>query len=220
MRTPCIVITRDRLSYAKACLASLEQYAYLVDIIIVDHGSTYPPMVDWLLHESLCPVFYCGERSPRALWEWDRLRSIVGDRSYLVTDPDVVFDDACPSDWLARMDDEMHQRRTPVKVGLGLRVDDLPAGTLGGRVRAWEGAFWLERTASGRAWKAPVDTTLALYPPLSVQPGFEWVNATRLDAPYLLRHLPWYGELDAEEAAYYREHALPGATHWSVTGGW
>jgi hypothetical protein len=42
----------------------------------------------------------------------------------------------------------------------------------------------------------------------------------RLDAPYLLRHLPWYGELDAEEAAHYREHALPGATHWSVTGGW
>lgn len=220
MRTPCIVITRDRLSYAKACLESLEQYGNLLDITIVDHGSTWLPMVDWLARQR-CPVWMLGDRTARDLWDdHQSLSEIVGDQPYLVTDPDVVFDDGCPGDWLAVLDDEMHQRRTPVKVGLGLRVDDLPVGAaLSEKVRAWEGEFWLERTASGRGWKAPVDTTLALYPPLDVRSDFALTPATRLDAPYLLRHLPWYGELDAEEARYYREHALPGASHWSVTGG-
>lgn len=105
-----------------------------------------------------------------------------------------------------------------VKVGLGLRIDDLPGY---GRVpfpdvRAWEGAFWTNRADPG-AWHAPVDTTLALYPPLSRQREFRLGPAIRLDAPYLLRHLPWYETgPESEELAYYREHALPGATHWSV----
>jgi hypothetical protein len=58
---------------------------------------------------------------------------------------------------------------------------------------------------------------LALYPSLSVAPDFSLGPAARLDAPYLMRHLPWYetAETDTEELAYYRAHALPGASHWA-----
>jgi hypothetical protein len=215
--TPLIVITRDRVTYTRQCLASLEPYG--LDIHIVDHGSTWLPMLDWLA-ECPYPVHRRGDLPPRALWEWNELDRIVGPNRYLVTDPDVVLDDACPRDWLARLDEELSAEAVhgATKVGLGLRIDDLPDTELTAMVRRWESAFWAARTSSGRAWRAPVDTTLALYrhgaAPFALGP------AARLDAPYLARHLPWYGEDPAvDETNWYRAYALPGASHW-INGGW
>lgn len=221
--TPLIVIVRDRLSYMLRCLASLEPHAARLglDIHLVDHGSTWPPMVDWL---ATCPypVHYRGNVPPRALWEWDGLQRIVGglgSRRYLVTDPDLVLDDDIPGDWLLRMSDELTATTGLIKVGLGLRLDDLPDTDLSATVRGWELAFWQDHTPTGQAWRAPVDTTLALYQPLSAVPGFALHPAARLDAPYLARHLPWYGDLDPAETDHYRTHALPGTSHW-INGGW
>jgi hypothetical protein len=223
MKTPCFVITRDRVSYTQLCVASLERFHDL-EIHVVDHGSMWPPMVSYLdgLRHA---VHYCGNLPPRALWSADGLlRSVVGglgSRRYLVTDPDVVLDDACPTDWLDRLHEELNAEASAggIKVGLGLRLDDLPDTELADKVRAWEGAFWMARTASGRAWRAPVDTTLALYQGLAVAPDFALGPAARLDAPYLMRHLPWYGDIDEDETAHYRDRALPGTSHW-INGGW
>lgn len=219
MKTPCIVITRDRVSYTRLCIESLERFPDL-EIHIVDHGSTWPAMVSYLdgLRHA---VHYRGDETPRSLWQWPGLRHIIGDREYLVTDPDVVLDDACPDDWLEQMraDLEHAHSAAAVKVGLGLRLDDLPETDLAVKVRAWESAFWADPVESGRAFRAPVDTTLALYHGTAVRPDFEIAPALRLNAPYLLRHLPWYGDLDPAETAHYRARALPGTSHW-INGGW
>lgn len=223
-KTPCIVITRDRASLARPCLASLERFVDEIDIHVVDHGSTYPAMLD-LLDGCPHPVHRAGDNSPRALWDSPELERIVGrDRTYLVTDPDLVFDAGCPSDWLNALKIEYveQSRGTEIKVGMGLRIDDIPLNTAMGReVLAWESGFWQTRTRSERSFHAPVDTTMALYPPLVKQPSFQLAPAVRLDAPYLMRHLPWYGyeEEQPEETAYYREHAIVGSSHW-INGGW
>lgn len=216
--TPLIVITRDRLSYTLRCLESFARQD--LDIHIVDHGSTWEPMVDWL---ATCPypVHYRGDQTPQSLWQWDGLQRIVGglgSRRYLVTDPDIVLDDDIPADWLLRMHDELNSPGL-IKVGLGLRLDDLPDTDLSGKVRGWELAFWQHRTDSRRAWRAPVDTTIALYQGRGVAPDFAIHPAARLDAPYLARHLPWYQDLDPAETQHYRDHALPGTSHW-INGGW
>jgi hypothetical protein len=222
-RTPCIVITRDRVSYTRLCIASLERFPDL-DIHIVDHGSTWPPMLSYL-DGTRHTVHYQGDRPPRALWDKTGLiQSIIGglgSRRYLVTDPDVVLDDECPPDWLDQLHNELDAEAPygGVKVGLGLRLDDLPDTDLSWKIRAWESQFWNAQTPSGRGWLAPVDTTLALYQGLSVAPDFALGPAARLDAPYLARHLPWYGDLDEAETAHYRARALPGSSHW-INGGW
>ena len=223
MTTPLVVITRDRLSYTLRCLESLAAYraGYDLDIHLVDHGSTWPPMVDWL---ATCgyPVHYRGDQVPGSLWSWDGLQRIVGglgSRRYLVTDPDVVLDEAIPGDWLCRMSDELSHTPGLVKVGLGLRLDDLPGTELSAKVRGWELAFWQDRTQTGAAWRAPVDTTIALYQGRAIAPDFAIHPAARMDTPYLARHLPWYQDLDPEETAHYRAHALPGTSHW-INGGW
>lgn len=219
----CIVITRDRVTCTRECIASLEHYPEL-DIHIVDHGSYWGPMLDYL-DSSPHPVHRQGDHPPRYLWVSDKLADIVGRHArYLVTDPDIVLD--APDDWLEMLHRELDQGDI-VKVGLGLRLDDLPDTELAAKVRLWEAAFWQQRRPSGAAWSAPVDTTLALYPPLAGQPDFRLAPAARLDAPYLVRHIPWYDNnpslpceaTPSDEAAYYRDRALPGSTHWA-NGGW
>ncbi len=221
--TPVVVIVRDRVTVLQQCLQALEASSYGLDIHLVDHGSTWPPMLDWL-HVAPYPVHWCGDQPPRALWDWDGLPGIVKDSRYVVTDPDVVLD--CPDDWLCRMADELAADANGyvVKVGLGLRVDDLPDTPLARRVVAWETPFWRERTPTGCGFRAPVDTTLALYQPLTVEPRFQLHPAARMAAPYLVRHLPWYDDPATRESgraedAYYRAHVRPGASHWAH-GGW
>jgi hypothetical protein len=215
--TPCIVITRDRATYTQLCVASLELVEGL-DIHIVDHGTTWEPMLSYL-DASPHPVHHCGSRPPRALWEWEGLRKIVGTGGrYLVTDPDLVLHPDCPPDWLLRLGHEL-DHGDAVKVGLGLALHDLPDTVLTAKVKAWESSFWGERTPCGTAFRAPVDTTLALYPPLDGHPIFRLTPAARLDAPYLVKHLPWYGDPDEAETIYYRSRVLPGSSHW-INGGW
>lgn len=224
MTTPCIIIMRDRISHLRLCVESLERSGADIDIHIVDHGTTWEEAMPFL-QGGRYPVHQRGDQPPRSLWD-DRglLQRIVGglgSKPYLVTDPDVVLDPDCPSDWLDRLRDELYAEAVygGIKVGLGLRLDDLPDSELSTKVRAWESQFWLAQTPSGRGWRAPIDTTLALYQGLTVAPDFALGPAARLDAPYLLRHLPWYGDLDLGETAYYRAHALPGTSHW-INGGW
>ncbi len=217
---PCIVITRDRVSYTRQCIESLKRFN--LEIHIVDHGSTYGPMVDYLrdIDGTFCPyipVHYAGSHAPRDLWTWPALREIVGDSPYLVTDCDIILDPECPDDWLGELFDHLDFSGFS-KVGLGIRVNDLPNTRLGIAAQTWEASFWMSPYGA-RAYRAPVDTTLALYPPLSHKPEFSIAPAVRLAAPYLIKHLPWYGDLDPEEAIYYKAHCLPGASHW-VNGGW
>lgn len=210
--TPLIVIVRDRLTVLRQCLQSLAASSYDLDIHLVDHGSTWEPMLDWL-RQAPYPVHWRGDQPPRALWDWDGLPGIVNDVRYVVTDPDVVLD--CPADWLCRMADELRPDR--VKVGLGLRLDDLPDTPLAKSVTAWETPFWQDR--AGDVYRAPVDTTIALYQPVTVEPRFQLYPAVRMAAPYLARHLPWYATSDTAEDIHYRAHVLPGASHWAH-GGW
>lgn len=212
--TPCVIITKDRVSYTRLCVASLERYD--VDIHLVDHGSTWPPMLHYLAN-SPHPVHYRGPNPPRSLWQWDHLGEVVGGGRYLVTDPDIVLDPACPDDWLHQLHRVLDKHEL-AKVGLGLRLDDLPDTPLSAKVRAWERPFWVTPLDEG-LWTAPVDTTLALHPPLHVRSGFALHPAARLGAPYLIRHLPWYGETDLAEGAHYRTHMIEGSSHWA-NGGW
>lgn len=214
---PCFVITRDRVTYLKTCLASLMTCPEL-DIHIVDHGSTWPPMVEYLDWPPVL-VHRRPAHPPRDLWTWDGLPDVVEDQPYLVTDPDVVLD--CPTDWLTQLQIELADHPEAAKVGLGLRIDDLPDTALAAKVIDWERGFWgaSASLANRRGFRAPVDTTLALYSPLTTRPGFMVGPAVRLNSPYLLRHLPWYEVDESEELAYYRAHALPGTSHWAH-GGW
>lgn len=222
MRTPAIVIARDRLGCLMRCVRALAEAD--LDVHVVDHGTTYEPLLDWYSHESadagVVGVWYRGTWPPRSLWEWAGLEPIVGtERPYIVTDPDVVPDEGCPADWPAHLLSGLARWPNVAKAGMALRIDDLPAEyEHADRVRRWESRWWASGRFDERSYPwyhASVDTTLAAYPPLGHRSEFALDPSVRTGFPYVARHLPWYrvGEPPADEV-WYDRHLTAGISHW------
>ena len=159
---PVIVISRDRLDCLRQLIDWLETADGVGPIHIVDNASTWPPLLEYL------------ERSPHTV---HRLEVNLGHHSpwvtglvaqlseapFVVTDPDVVPDPACPLDALARFGEILERHPHFDKVGFGLRIDDLPDSFAHrDAVTRWEQQFWTAELEPG-VFKAEIDTTFALY---------------------------------------------------------
>jgi hypothetical protein len=224
------VVMRDRVTYARQCVAALE--AAGLDVVIVDHDSAYGPAVAWLadletyadeVNQDAVPTIFWGDnRHPRDLWRpGGSIEQLVGaGEPFIVTDCDVVPDESCPADWPTFLGDLLDAEPTAVKAGLGLRTDDLPEHFAHrDQVRAWEANYQPPRAWPVDPWGAvwaDIDTTLAMY--RRFEP-FRLGPAIRTTAPYVARHLPWYensANLTPEQVFYYERTAHG---HWRAPEG-
>jgi hypothetical protein len=210
---PVFVICRDRVSSLLTLLDWLER-VHLQSVYLVDNDSSYPPMLDFYAttpHRVIRLERNVGHLAPWAAGIVDRL---APDRPYIVTDPDVVPTETCPADTPQRLLEHLQAHPDSVKVGLGLKIDDIPDHYVHKKyVQAWEGQFWEHEIEPG-LFRAAIDTTFALY-----RPGQSFAKrpALRTGPPYVARHLPWYvaaGEL-TEEERYYRAHASRSINSWN-----
>lgn len=238
--TPAVVICRDRLDYTKQCVWALLGSPDVADIHLVDHGSAWGPMLEWLgmiagpvnRHAEVrgrvdvrrIHVHWQANAHPRDLWSDGTLASIVqpGER-FVVTDCDVVApSDWRGRDWLAQLHRILDADPALVKAGLQLRTDDLPEHNPDQRrIVEWEANYrqagQLRRMAALSdqvAWyyAASLDTTLALYRRLE---AYAIDPSARTSHPHhLARHLPWYEnpETLSDELRHYYAHAEYG--HW------
>jgi hypothetical protein len=207
-----IINVRDRLASLVPLVDWLER-AGNAEIWLLDNGSTYEPLLDYL---SASP--HHVRRTHANLWhtapwlsglvpELNRFASVV------VTDPDVVPDEECPLDALDHFADVLNRYPDVLKVGFGLRIDDLPAHYAhADTVVAWEQKYWQREIAPG-LFDAPIDTTFAMY---RAGVGYVLAPALRTGAPYLARHLGWYEDSahPGDELLHYRAHADPLTTNW------
>jgi hypothetical protein len=235
-----IVITRDRLNYTLECMQGLVSTPGIDEVHLIDHGSTYGPMIDWLgklgganwhrrdgsMFDGRVHVHWRGNAHPRDLFAppggvHPGLADIIepGER-FVLTDCDIEP----PADpgWLEHLGALLDANPDAVKAGCGLITDDLPDHfEHADRVRMWEANYQGFNTlrrdkTSGLAWyDASVDTTLALYRelgPFALDP-----SVRSADARFMARHLTWY-EASANptpEVEYYRAHALNGVSMWA-----
>jgi hypothetical protein len=214
-KTPILIICRDRLDPLRQLLGWLDSAGYERPVLI-DNGSTYPPLVDFLEDCSSIEIVRLGDNLGHlAPWQSDLVQAKFGSVGpVVVTDCDVVPDAACPDDAVERLAEALLRHADVDKVGLGLRIDDLPDSYgLKNEVIAWEKKFWETEIAPG-VFDAEVDTTFALYRELGQM--HTTVRALRTGAPYLARHLSWYSDSSAasEEQIYYRQHSDGKTSHW------
>lgn len=213
------IIFRDRKTYGQRCLAALLEAG--LDVVVVDQGSTWEPALGWLddLPRDGIPVLRRGGgHHPRDLWEWGPFRDACGTGRYIVTDPDVVPSGDCPAGWPAYLGEVLDRCGRP-KAGLGLRLDRIPARyQRREQVLAWEGQFW-RNPVDDSMFDAIIDTTLALYQPLTETPEFT-VTAVRTGPPYVADHLAWYEDLEnlPPELEHYHRHTDPGCSYWTLHG--
>lgn len=213
-QTPVFVICRDRLSPLRQLVSWLES-AGMTNIIFIDNDSAYKPLLEYY-NSTPYQVIRTGKNiGHTVVWSEGMAKALFPNQYYIVTDPDVIPDEACPKNAVANFY-ELHCKYSDYqKVGFGLQIDDLPDHyKLKSHVIEWESQFWKEELEPG-VYEAGVDTTFALYKPYT---DFYMLHPSiRTGRPYTARHLPWYVDsekIDPEEA-FYRMHARQDVTSWN-----
>ena len=213
---PVFILTQDRRSCLDILITRLETDG-MRNLYILDTGSTYPPMVEYLKRVQY-PVVPCdmkNRRAPKfALWDCDVLQRTKNlDRHFLYTDGDVVPDYDCPSDWAKYLLELLAKYPKQPKAGLGLRLNDLPdCYAYKGDVLKHEAALW-QKSVGPHLFDSQLDTTLALYAPGTPHR----YHCLRTGGKYLIRHLPWYYNTAnlPEEERYYLDHMHGHASYWA-----
>ena len=203
--TPVIINNFNRLEYLKQLLAWLEK-AGMKRVFILDNASSYPPLLEFY-RNCKYPVFILDENvGHKAFWETN-FALLFKNQHYVLTDPDVVPIEECPLNVIEYFYKLLDKYPDITKVGFGLRIDDLPDHyPRKEEVIAWEEQWWKNEIEAG-VFKAPIDTTFALYRPNTW--GQQWRTTLRTGNSFLLRHSPWYKNEEemCEEDFFFRKNA-------------
>lgn len=215
--TPIIILNKDRLEPLKKLVESLKVRNYN-NITIIDNESTYEKLLNWY-KESGLDVFY--NNIPETKYDTGTLYRLAFEikhekfvkllsSHYVFTDSDVVPIDECPEDFIESLID-IRERHNCHKVGLGLKIDDLPENDFSKGIIKNENFFWLDRIQDDKyeIYKAGVDTTFAIYAPNSL-PLLNH-NVIRSGGKLIARHIPWYYDLNnlPEDEMYYLRNLAP-----------
>jgi len=165
--------------------------------IIVDNGSTYKPLLKWLSTCEYTVHRLRGEADHLSPWKFGFVRHHAAGKPYIVTDNDLDIS-GVPLDMVEYLQAGFEVENV-TKVGLSLEILDLPYNDYTKEVVDWEKKFW--QTQIGGYFRAPIDTTLALYN--SITPLTNFYPALRADRPYTARHLPWYNVPPLSEEEQY-----------------
>lgn len=200
---PIVINNFNRLTTLKILISSLEVRGYH-NIYIIDNNSNYPPLLEYY---NDCP------------YEVFRLKKNIGHKSiwktgiykrfwkgfYVYTDSDVVPDDQCPDNFIEHFHEVMMRHPLATKVGFSLRTDDLPDAFLQKKAIVDSQKIYWEHQVEKDLFRAPIDTTFALYRPFSKTNVNWYMLHFRTAGKYTAKHLPWYndsGNLSDEEKFY------------------
>jgi len=232
VKVPVFIISFNRLTCLQKLVAWLES-AELAEPIIVDNGSTYPPLLDWFdrMRGTIAIHDFKDNYGPYRVWD-QRLfeaRTSPEQPFYVVTDPDVVPIAECPKDAIPRLVDAWNALRSP-KVGLSFRLETIPDTLPSGHdIRAWETRMQSDGVrqpdgAGARAlpgcYESMLDTTFQvnhrdMLPPSGGSSGI------RLAHPYQADHLGWHLDphhLSDEERYYWQTASHLASTIHTLRG--
>jgi tetratricopeptide (TPR) repeat protein len=212
---PIIVNNRDRLAPLQRLLDWLAKAGHR-NVVVLDNRSTFPPLLRYYENlKGIRIVNLNANLGHTALWRSESIRLLGIETPFVYTDPDILPDEGCPLDAVAHFCRIVLWYGADVKVGFGLRIDDIPDHYRHKpEVLAWESRYWRKdiEFRPDLYWSV-IDTTFALYGPRS---GYA-VPGIRTGPPYVARHLSWYVDSSnpSEEEEYYRRHADPNIATWA-----
>ncbi|MBU3808759.1 MAG: glycosyltransferase [Candidatus Paraprevotella stercoravium] len=216
-QVPIIINNFNRLTTLCKLIDALELRGYN-NIYIIDNASTYPPLLEYY---KTCPykIFFLKENLGfKALWKSGLNRQLCKDY-FIYTDSDVVPASYCPEDFIDYFLAQLKKHPFARKVGFSLRIDNLPDFYAHkSEVLRTENAYY--RNLKDGLYRAPIDTTFALYRPRIGLSRSRSVEAYRTAYPYQAEHLPWYVDSSnvSEEEQYYISHCQH-ITSWTAKAG-
>ena len=210
---PIFINSYNRYGCLKKQITRFEEME-LLNLIIIDNASTYPPLLEYLneLSKKYTVVYLSTNLGSYALWRSGMFNSEINLSYYIYTDPDIVPIPECPSDVVKYLIEILEKYSRVCKVGIGLRIDNLPDTKVGNEAREFEEKYW-NSPLGNNLYKAPIDTTFCVYRPngrIGHQVGI------RTGYPYVAEHSTWYEDLDnlSEELKYYKKTLNRRWTQW------
>lgn len=157
-------------------------------VIIIDNGSDYPPLLDWYRKTEHHVHFMGVNYGHRVIWERGILDLFEVTGRHIITDSDLDLS-GVPDDFIEVLSRGLDLHPNAAKCGLSLEIEDLPESSEGNFIRYHcEARYWLNKLPTGY-WNAPVDTTFAMYRETARSYTHSGV---RSDRPYTAKHVPWY----------------------------
>lgn len=192
---PIFIISYNRLEDLKKILLRLENDGYK-NIQIIDNASTDKELIDYLKKSKYTKYLLEKNWGPNVLWECHLFDDIINNNYFVLTDPDIIPIEDCPSNYIKYFYDILQKYPEKSKVGFSLKLDDIP-DEYKYKYDIWryESFYWEDyiNNSDGILYDAPIDTTFALYRPGT--PGRNesiFFNSIRTGYPYIARHLGWY----------------------------
>ncbi len=216
---PIIINNYNRLTMLKRLIGSLTSRGYR-RIVILDNQSTYPPLLEWYEKCEFEVVRLPQNFGFKALWKYAPVRRRFCSDYYIYTDPDVMLSHECPADVVEQMFCILKRhKKKAFKIGPSIRLTDIPDYYAHKKeVVAFESKYFKEKTQVNglTLYRAPIDTTFALYRPRIGLSRRVTLESYRMAEPYSIQHLPWYinSECIDEEERYYMESCKK-PTMWS-----
>ena len=215
---PVYIINFNRLSYLKKMIAMLEKYG-LRNIHIIDNVSIYPPMVEYLKNTPYKVHYMDKNYGHMVFFIADEFKDVRENEYYVLTDPDVIAVDECPSDFMDYFYFILQRFPKFNKVGFSLKTDDISGSAEAKELMIkWETQFYKKRLNIFKPYlyDSALDTTFAMYRPQKDWKNKDFYKAIRIGYPYEARHLPWYKDLRnlSEEDKFYNQYDC-GSGNWN-----
>ena len=202
---PIIIIGFNQYTYISKMVKQLENYTK--DIIIIDNGSTFKPLLKYYDEEYKYTLLKMDSNHGHKVYEDKFVKYLVGDL-FIITDPDLEFNKNLPKNYISELIKISNEYKAG-RVGFALLIDapdirtELSYASL--PIKEWEGRFWKNKINHPylELYNAPIDTTFCLLNTIHNKFGL----TIRIAGNYTCKHLPWhhyfYKDLLKEEYDYY-----------------
>lgn len=194
-----------------------------LDVVILDNESKYEPLLAWYetkpcIIERL-PVNYGNFvlwSAPTAIPNFEKPNFFdkykIEGQQYILSDCDLGIN-AVPKNFVEVLKEGLKRYEWAVKCGFSLEISDLPDTAIANEAISWEANNWNGKL-DDMYFKAPVDTTLALYRGYGESNDFD--NCLRTDKPYCARHETWYYQSLPEDEKFYISRLTTAHNHYSI----
>ena len=123
-QTPILINCRDRVTPLRELVDWLERAGH-ERIALIDNGSTWEPMLDYL-KASPHSVLFESNHGARAPWKM----GILPTEPWVYTDCDIIPIPDCPLHLVDKLQEVLDRWPTCPKAGPGLYLDDVPEDTI------------------------------------------------------------------------------------------
>ena len=216
---PIYIISYNRLDYLSQTIEWLEKNGY-TNIVIIDNKSTYKPLLDYYKTCKFKIAFMKKNWGHNVFYKAPRFFIKSRFTFHILTDPDLLPVDECPSDFVEVFTRVMMTYPDVSKVGFSLKINDLPDEYyLKDEVLRWESKFYScpidNELFSCKLYNANIDTTFAVNSPLFLRPFRNKYKGIRTGFPYQARHLPWYNISLSDEERNYIKTIRKDVSNWN-----